>query len=267
MTGGWCDCQGRLVSLLRRRCSNLVPSLVGACFAAKLAIGIAREGEMLNQMSEAPNPRTGSASQAECMLRPDWLSESLATGAALRELAAGEELFRRGDRATAIFAVESGRLRLVRRTVDDHLVVLHTASAGEFFAEAALFAKTYHCDAVAAQPSRLRVYPKARLLAAMRAEPALLEAFTTALAHQLQALRARLELRNIRSARARLLQYFALAAGVDGCTVRLEGPLQDIAGDLGLSREALYRTLAKLESSGFIARTKTTIVLRKSTVA
>lgn len=201
------------------------------------------------------------------MSRPDWLPEALAVGARVRELAAGEELFRRGERAVAIFSVESGRLRLVRRTIEDHLVILHTASAGEFFAEAALFAKAYHCDAVAVLPSRLRVYPKAKLLAAMRAEPTLHEAFTASLAHQLQALRARLEMRNIRSARARLLQYLALVASPDGRTVRLDAPLQDIAGELGLSREALYRTLAKLESDGLVARTKTTIVLRKSLIA
>jgi CRP-like cAMP-binding protein len=198
------------------------------------------------------------------MSRLDWMPDALAAGVATRDLAAGQELFRRGDPAVALFAVASGRLRLVRRTVDDHLVILHTASAGEFFAEAALFVEAYHCDAVAAVPSRVRVYPKATLLSALRADPARLEAFTVSLARQLQALRARLELRNIRAARERLLRYLVLAAGADGRTVTLDGRLQDIAGDLGLSREALYRTLAKLEEGGLITRTKTTIMLRKS---
>jgi CRP/FNR family transcriptional regulator, dissimilatory nitrate respiration regulator len=201
------------------------------------------------------------------MQRFDWLPSSLAAEAGSRELAAGEELFRRGDRAWAIFAVETGRLRLVRRTVDDRLVILHTASAGEVFAEAALFATSYHCDAVAVQPSRVRVYPKAKLLTAMRAEPALLEGFAASLARQLQALRTRLELRNVRSAPTRLLHYLALIAGPDGRTITLDGPLQDFAGDLGLSREALYRALAKLEAAGHVVRTKTTIVLRKSALA
>jgi CRP/FNR family transcriptional regulator, dissimilatory nitrate respiration regulator len=201
------------------------------------------------------------------MLCFNWLPSSLAAGAASRELAAGEELFRRGDRAAAIFAVETGRLRLVRRTVDDHLVILHTASAGEVFAEAALFATSYHCDAVAVQPSRVRIYSKAKLLTAMRAEPALLEGFAASLARQLQALRTRLEMRNIRSAQSRLLHYLALIAGPDGRTITLDGPLQDIAGDLGLSREALYRALAKLEVAGHVVRTRTTIVLRKSALA
>jgi CRP-like cAMP-binding protein len=66
----------------------------------------------------------------------------LEAASAVRELAAGELLFRQGAPAAAIYKVESGRLRLIRRTVDDHLVILHTARRGEFFTEAALFAET-----------------------------------------------------------------------------------------------------------------------------
>lgn len=146
----------------------------------------------------------------------DALPRSLEAGSVVRDLAAGEILYRQGDRAAAIYKVETGRLRLVRRTLDDHLVILHTARRGEFFAEASLFAEAYHCDAVAAAPSRIRVYPKARVMAVLRTEPALAEAFVARLAHQLQDLRARMELRNIRSARERVLQYLRLRAGSEG---------------------------------------------------
>jgi CRP-like cAMP-binding protein len=116
-------------------------------------------------------------------------------------LAPGDLLFRQGDPASAIYKVESGRLRLIRRTLDDHLVILHTARRGELFAEASLFAEAYHCDSVAAAQSRVRVYPKPIVMDALRADPALAEAFMAQLAHQLQELQARMELRNVRSAR------------------------------------------------------------------
>ena len=193
-----------------------------------------------------------------------WLQEALGARAPLRQLAAGDILFSQGDPATAVYAVESGRVRLVRRTVDDHLVVLHTARAGELFAEAALFSEIYHCDAVAAVPSRIWQYPKDQLLAALRANPELSEALIARLARQVQGLRSRLELRNIRSARERVFQYLLLAAGPDGRTVTLDGQLQDMAADLGLTREAFYRTVAALEAEGVIARTDQAIVLRKS---
>jgi CRP-like cAMP-binding protein len=193
----------------------------------------------------------------------DALPLSLEAGSVVRNLAAGEVLFKQGDRAAAIYKVESGRLRLIRRTVDDHLVVLHTARSGELFAEASLFSEVYHCDAVAAASSRVRVYPKATLIAALRTEPTFAEAFMARLARQLQELRARMELRNIRSARERVLQYFRLSAGLEGRSVAIEGRLQDIAAEVGISREALYRTLAALETDGSISRTETEIVLRK----
>jgi CRP-like cAMP-binding protein len=182
----------------------------------------------------------------------------------VRELASGEILFEQGAPAAAIYRVEGGRLRLIRRSVDDHLVILHTARRGELFAEASLFAERYHCDAVAAAPSRIRVYPKARVLEALRAEPAFAEAFMARLAHQLQDLRARMELRNIRSARERLLQYCRLRAGVCGRRVAIEGRLQDIAAEIGISREVLYRTLSALEAEGAVTRTDTEIILTSS---
>lgn len=192
------------------------------------------------------------------------LPRSLEADRSVRDLAAGEILFRQGDPPVAIYRVESGRLRLVRRTLDDHLVILHTARRGDFFAEAALFADSYHCDAVAAAPSRVLVYPKARLMEVLRAEPALAEAFMARLAHQLQDLRAQMELRNIRSARVRVLQYLRLRAGPRRHTVAIEGRLQDIAAEVGLTREALYRTLAALEAEGSLTRMDGSIVLRKS---
>ena len=94
-----------------------------------------------------------------------WLSTAIGNGAAVRELAAGDVLFTQGALASAMYAVEAGRMRLVRRTVDGHLAVLHTARANELFAEAALFSDVYHCDAVAAVPSRVRKYPKDQVLA------------------------------------------------------------------------------------------------------
>jgi CRP-like cAMP-binding protein len=197
-------------------------------------------------------------------MTPEPLPASLEAGSTIRSLATGELLFRQGDRAAAIYKVENGRLRLIRRTVDDHLVILHTARRGEFFAEASLFAEAYHCDAVAAAQSRVRVYSKAIMMEALRTNPALAEAFMARLAHQLQELRARMELRNIRSARERVLQYLRLRAGTHGRSIAVEGQLQDIAAEIGMSREALYRTLAALEAEGHLTRTETEILLQNS---
>jgi len=72
-----------------------------------------------------------------------------------RSLARNEALFRQGEKVTAIYFVETGRLRLERRTFDGRTLVLGTTLSGNFFAEAALFADIFHCDAVATEPSKV----------------------------------------------------------------------------------------------------------------
>ena len=200
--------------------------------------------------------------EAGVMAGLDWLPEPIRQRSKLRVLEAGQALFRQGDRAIAIFAVEQGRIRLVRQTVDHREVVLHQAREGEFFAEAALFSNAYQCDAIATAASRVRGYPKREILAAFRTDPDLGERFMAVLAQQVHALRARLEERNIRSARERVLHHLALAAGADERTVRLDGTLMDLAAEIGLTHETLYRTLAALERDGAIARTRSGIALR-----
>jgi CRP-like cAMP-binding protein len=197
------------------------------------------------------------------MAELDWLPEPIRQRSKLQMLEAGEALFRQGDRANAIFAVEQGRLRLIRHIVDHREVVLHQARRGESFAEAALFSNAYQCDAVAATASRVRAYPKREILAAFRSDPDLGERFMAVLAQQVHALRARLEEHHIRSAGERVLHHLALAAGADGRTVRLDGTLMDLAVEIGLTHEALYRTLAALEKDGAIARIRSGIALRK----
>lgn len=188
----------------------------------------------------------------------DWLAE-IGIGR-LRSFAAGEALFRHGNAAHAIYQVAEGRVRLIRQTPDNRLVTLHTARPGELFAEASLFSATYHCDAVAAVPSRVWSYPKKPLMAAFRSDPALACRFMATLARQIQSLRARLEGRNIRSARERILHHLALAGG-NNRRVVLDGTLMDLAQEIGLSHEALYRTLSALEKEGAVRRQGREIML------
>ncbi len=181
-----------------------------------------------------------------------------------RSLSRNEVLFRQGDKVTAIYFLETGRLRLDRQTFDGRRLVLGTTPAGEFFVEAALFSDIFHCDAVATEPSRVRVYPKEAVLDVLRTNPTAAMSFMAFMAHQVIEVRHRLELAKVRSAKERVLLYLDLNAGPGGHTVNLRGPLQDIASELGLTREALYRTLASLEQAGAIERAGARILLKKS---
>ncbi len=170
-----------------------------------------------------------------------------------RRLVAGEPLFRQGDACVGVFRLVTGRIRLLRCTPGGSEVGMHTARAGELFAEASLFSTHYHCDAVALARSEVWLYPKEALARQLRAAPESLWAFTAELAHRLQGLRTRVEIRQIRSARERVLQFLRLRCDGSGLWTT-EGTLKHLAEDLGLTHEALYRALAALAREGHIER-------------
>lgn len=191
----------------------------------------------------------------------DWMPTGVRAAAKDRKLKAGEALFRLGDKTTGLCEVIAGRVRLARVDRSGHEVVLHVAEAGETLAEASLFSPQYHCDAIASTNATVRVYPKREMLAAFERNPKAARAFSAALARQVMDLRARIEQRNIRSARERVRHYLAVNASDDGRAVNLRGTLKDIAAELGLTHEAFYRTLAALERSGEIKRNREKITL------
>jgi len=178
-----------------------------------------------------------------------------------KTLTKGQVLFYQGDVTFAIFAVRRGQVRLVRHLVDGSTVPLYVAHDGETFSEAALFSQVYHCDAIADVDSEIEIHPKDALSQALDENPQAARTFMAHLARQIIALRSRLEIRNIRSAEDRVMQFLQLAVNETDRAVTFARPLKDIAGDIGLTHESFYRTLAKLETSGKIARAGRTITL------
>jgi len=191
----------------------------------------------------------------------DWLPLAARKAAVERRLKAGEPLFHLGDKARGLYEVVAGRVRLSRLDRSGRETVLYVAGPGETVAEASLFSAVYHCDASAGSDAVVRLYPKPVLLAAFAKDRKAAQAFTATLARQVMNLRTRLAQRDIRSARERLRHFLALNIGADGRTVTLCGTLKELAAELGLTHEALYRTLAALERLGEIKRGRGKIVL------
>lgn len=181
-----------------------------------------------------------------------------------RTLAPRESLFRQGEPARYVFAVESGHVTLARYLSNGKMVVMHTARAGETFAEAALFSEVYHCHAIADVTTHVRQYQKQDVLAGLQRDPALMLEYTALLSRQVQKLRTQLELRSIPSARERILQCLLLEAAPDTLRVELHTPLKELAARLGLAHETLYRELAQMEEDKVIARTDKTIKILKA---
>jgi CRP-like cAMP-binding protein len=196
------------------------------------------------------------------MTAKDWLPAGVRAVGRERALAPGQALFRMGDPTMGIYEIVKGQVQMVRVDASGREILLYAASAGELFAEAALFSPIYHCDATTKRGATVRLYPKAKLLSELRQNPQAAETFMAILAHEIMNLRTRLAQRNIRSARDRVRHFLALNAGTDGRTVLLRGTLKDLAAELGLTHEALYRALADLAADGEIKRFKNKILLR-----
>lgn len=180
----------------------------------------------------------------------------------MRNLARDEPLFRQGEPARAVFLILRGRLRMVRNLASGDRITIHTGRPGELFAEGSLFSDVYQCDAIAAEPTRVRACGKAEMLAAIGDSPATTLALLRQATHLLHHARAMLELRNIRSANDRVLQHLRLSASKEGAVV-FDRPLLEVAEDLGLTHEVYYRTLATLARAGAIERTGRNIRLIK----
>ena len=91
---------------------------------------------------------------------PSSLPLQLRDGANYQNLVAGQVLFHYRDPAEYIFALEVGRIRLVRYTCEGNLIVFQIVRPFESFAESALFTELYDCHAIAEIPSRVICYPK-----------------------------------------------------------------------------------------------------------
>jgi CRP-like cAMP-binding protein len=194
-------------------------------------------------------------------LNPENLPQQLKSKISYQDLEAGQALFHQGDKALAIYALESGRLRLERYTLDGKPVTFQIVRQGESFAVMALYDDVYQCNAISELPSRVIVYPKQAILDTLSSQPELAEELMMQLIRDIQVLKLRLELREIRAAQDRTLHYLQSIAKFGGNTVNFERPLKMVAQDLGLSPEVFYRTLADLEKQGTISRVKRQVTL------
>jgi len=184
-----------------------------------------------------------------------------------RHLAHREVLFRVGDAALGLILVRQGVLELVRTSPEGRRLNLHRAGPGETFAEASLFESRHHCDAIAAVPSFVTVYPAAELRRAAEGDPGLAWRVAAHLSARLVAERARAERLALPHAADRLLDVLhALQPEPDG-TRRLGRSWKSLAAELGLSHEATYRALARLERAGQLRREGGDRVRLRSTTA
>ena len=159
-------------------------------------------------------------------------------------LAAGETLFHTGDEVSRVYLVRHGLIALRRTTSQGIELQLQAATADDIPAEASIYSDLYHCDAIALSPSEVLEASKDDFRRALATTPSLAEAWSARLAHAVQDARIRAELRTLRTVRERVDAWLS-----SGGTLPRKGRWQELAAELGVSREALYREIAKRRRS------------------
>jgi CRP-like cAMP-binding protein len=174
---------------------------------------------------------------------------SLREQAAALRVAGGSLLAGLGSRPQSMYFIHSGELRLRRLSMNGTEIVLQRASSG-FIAEASLESQAYHCDVVAAQESYLVVFPIRPFVAQLRIDTSFAQFWMSMLAREVRALRAQCERLALRSARERI-QHYIESEGNDG-RLELRQTRKAWASELGLTHEALYRTLSAMAAEGVV---------------
>ncbi|MBG6145760.1 Crp/Fnr family transcriptional regulator [Roseibium album] len=169
----------------------------------------------------------------------DWLSQVF-SDATRRSFEKGERLFHTGDRVLKVFWVLEGQIDLVRVTPSGNEMVLQSAGHGTVLAEASVYSESYHCDAVARSEGTVAQLGTNAFKDRLATNRIWAENWAGSLAHSVQRARLNTEIRSLKRVADRL--DFWLAVNSDASA---EKPIKDIAAEIGVSPEALYRELAK----------------------
>jgi len=163
--------------------------------------------------------------------------------------AASDILFHIGAKPKSMMFVVEGEIRLVRRARNGAEIVLQRATAG-FLAEASLDALRYHCDIVAGGDSRIVAFPIEQFRKALHDDEAFRDFWMMRLARELRKSRGQCERLSLRGAAERIEHYIE-AEGSNG-RIELRQTRKAWAAELGMTHEALYRSLADLVRAGRI---------------
>lgn len=164
---------------------------------------------------------------------------------------AGTALFWTGDRPRWMFFVSEGEIVLERHAKDGRTVCLQRCRSG-FVGEASLTSGRYHCDGRAARPSRMTKVPIRALREALTRDGEFAERWIRMLSWEVR----RLRLQNERMALPRVKDrpLHLLETEGDEGRYRLTCSLKELARQLAVTHEALYRAIAHLVAQGRIDR-------------
>lgn len=171
----------------------------------------------------------------------DFLSSLIAITKKAKVLDVGQYLFHIGDPVQSLYIVTEGRIELKRIHEDGTVIILQRATDLSILAEASLYSDSYHCDAVAASKSIINEISKTAFLEHLQQNDAFAAAWSGYLAIEVQKARYRSEILSKKTVAERLGGWLIW----QDTELPPKGEWKNIALEIGVSPEALYREIAK----------------------
>lgn len=167
------------------------------------------------------------------------LSDLFASGRVV-SFQSNQSVFQIGDRVQNMYFVIDGGVDLVRYSKRGAPLILARVGQGGVLAEASAYSSRYHCHAVTSAPTQLRLLPVSAFRDRLHGSADIARTWAAKLAQELQTARMQSEIRSLKTVAERLDAWLG-----ENKTLPPKGQMQNLAYFLGVSREALYRELAR----------------------
>jgi CRP/FNR family transcriptional regulator, cyclic AMP receptor protein len=206
----------------------------------------------------ARQPLFASLSIEEC--------RSLVGRSLCRTVTAGQRIFAEGDECRGLHLIVEGAVRVYRANAEGQEQVLGVFGPGESLGEVALFDEgPYLASARASEESHLLFLPLAEVQWLYRTHPAVVHALVRELGWKIRRLVAlvdRISLQDVPTRVAGALLRFAERAPVGGDgSFRLPCTQEELAAELGTTRESVARALRELRSNRMIRQNRSEVQL------
>jgi CRP-like cAMP-binding protein len=175
----------------------------------------------------------------------------------------GTALFLTGDQPHWMFFVSAGEVVLERHGVDGQHACLQRCQSG-FVGEASLTSSRYHCDSRTTWDTQITKVPIKALRQALKTDPAFAERWIAMLSREVRQLRLQNERLSLPKVQDRLLHLIE-TEGTDG-RYALTCSVKDLAKQLAVTHEALYRAIARLVEFGRVERGDGVLILKFESV-
>jgi len=162
----------------------------------------------------------------------------------------GDYLFHQGKKPEYMLFIVSGEAVLTRISSHGEPTILQRCKGG-FVSEASLLVDAYHCDAIATHNGQAITLPIKSLRDAL-ADSKFSMKWVQLLSKEIMRLRTQSERLGLKDIRSKLIHLIE-TEGKEG-VLTIQSDFKSMASEIGVTHEALYRTMATMEKDGLLIK-------------